>query len=142
VKLVTALFFVALLQIAGYSSAQEPVARKGVTPTRKIEEVISGYLTDLNGKYKLTVTEVTFEPGGYVGEHHHVGPHIVLVASGELTSVLNGKTAIYKTGDYFFEPGNVRHAAYNKTSSPLVVISFDILPADWKGRTVLPPKSR
>jgi hypothetical protein len=59
-----------------------------------------------------------------------------------LTSVPNGKTTIYKTGEYFYEPGNMTHAAYNKTSSPLVVFTFDILPADWKGRTVLPPKSQ
>jgi quercetin dioxygenase-like cupin family protein len=126
----------------GYSSAQQSVEGKGASAKLKIEEVISGYLTELNGKYKLSATEVTFEPGGYLGEHHHVGPHIVLVVSGELTSVLNGQTTIYKAGEYFYEPGNMIHAAFNKTSSPLVVISFDILPADWKGRTVLPPKSQ
>jgi quercetin dioxygenase-like cupin family protein len=138
-KRLTVLIFVALLYFTGYSSAQQSV---GSTVNRKIEEVISGYLTELNGKYKLSATELTFEPGGYLSAHHHVGPHIVFVLSGELTSVLNGKTTIYKTGEYFYEPGNVTHAAYNKTSSPLVVISFDILPADWKGRTVLPPKSQ
>ena len=90
----------------------------------------------------LAATEVTFEPGGYVSEHHHVGPHIVFVLSGELTSVLNGKTTVYKAGEYFYEPGNVTHAAFNKTSLPLVVIGFDILPAEWKGRAVLPPKSQ
>jgi quercetin dioxygenase-like cupin family protein len=141
-KRLSLLTLVALLQIAGYPSAQQAVPSKGVTPKLKIEEVISGNLTDLNGKYKLSVTEVTFEPGGFVGEHHHVGPHILFVLSGELTSVLNGKTTVYKAGEYFYEPGNVTHAAFNKTSSPLVVISFDILPAEWKGRTVLPLKSQ
>ena len=141
-KRLTLLFFVALLPFTGYSSAQESVEGKGQSIKRKIEEVISGYLTELNGKYKLAATEVTFEPGGYVSEHHHVGPHIVFVLSGELTLVLNGKTTVYKAGEYFYEPGNVTHAAFNKTSSPLVVISFDILPAEWKGRTVLPPKSQ
>jgi quercetin dioxygenase-like cupin family protein len=135
----TLLFFVAFLHFTGYSSAQQTVEGKGQSIKRKIEEVISGYLTELNGKYKLSATEVTFEPGGYVSEHHHVAPHIVFVLSGELTSVLNGKTTIYKAGEYFFEPGNMTHAAFNKTRSPLVVISFDILPAGWKGRTVLPP---
>ena len=71
-KRLSLLTLVALLQIAGYSSAQQAVPSKGVTPKLKIEEVISGYLTDLNGKYKLSVTEVTFEPGGFVGENIHL----------------------------------------------------------------------
>jgi len=56
--------------------AQQTVDRKGVASASKLQEVISGHLTEINGKYKLQVTETTFEPGGYVGEHHHVGPGI------------------------------------------------------------------
>jgi len=48
-KRLTVLIFVALLYFTGYSSAQQSV---GSTVNRKIEEVISGYLTELNGKYK------------------------------------------------------------------------------------------
>jgi quercetin dioxygenase-like cupin family protein len=133
---------VALFYVVGYSSAQQSVERKGVVAAVKLAETNFGFLSDLNGKYKLVATQTTLEPGGYVGEHQHVGPGIRFVAAGEWTFVQGGKTTIYKTGEYFYEPGNVTHAAYNKTSSPLVVISFDILPADWKGRTVLPPKSQ
>ena len=49
----TLLFFVALLPFTGYSSAQESVEGKGQSIKRKIEEVISGYLTELNAKYKF-----------------------------------------------------------------------------------------
>ena len=52
-KRLTLLFFVALLPFTGYSSAQESVEGKGQSIKRKIEEVISGYLTELNGKYKF-----------------------------------------------------------------------------------------
>ncbi|HJU61855.1 MAG TPA: hypothetical protein VJ864_07395 [Candidatus Binatia bacterium] len=79
-KRLTVILLVGLLHVAGYSSAQQSVERKGASVKLKIEEVISGYLTELNGKYKLSATEVTFEPGGYLSEHHHVGPHIVLVS--------------------------------------------------------------
>lgn len=140
--LLFAVLFPIVGYVVGYSSAQQSVERKGSSPKTKIEEVISGYLTDLNGRYKLRVAEVTFEPGGYVGEHNHVGPHIVCVASGEFTSVLNGKTTIYKTGDCFYEPGNMIHAASNRTSSPVVNLVFEILPVDWTGGSAVPPKSK
>ena len=141
-KRVTLILFVALFCIAGYSSAQQKVDRKGTASTVKLEQGISGYLTDLNGKYKLQVTETTYEPGGYTGEHHHVGPGIRFVASGELTFVEEGKTRIYKTGEYFYEAGNITNAAYNKSGSPVRIIVFEILPGDWKGGSAVPPKSK
>jgi hypothetical protein len=49
-KRLTLLFFVAWLHFMGYSSAEQSV---GSTVNRKIEEVISGYLTELNGKHKF-----------------------------------------------------------------------------------------
>src|SRR5262245_18035861 len=52
------------------------VDTKGLTAKIKYESPLAGYLTDLNGKYKLRVTELVLEPGGYVGEHHHAGPGI------------------------------------------------------------------
>jgi quercetin dioxygenase-like cupin family protein len=103
---------------------------------------MSGYLTELNGKYKLRATETTIEPGGFVGEHHHIGPGIRYIASGELTYVEGGRTTIYKAGDYFYESGDVTHSAYNKGSSPMVNIIFEILPADWKGGSAVLPKSK
>jgi quercetin dioxygenase-like cupin family protein len=134
--------FLALFQVAGYSSAQQKVERKGSAGSAKLEQVMSGHLTELNGKYKLKVSEITYEPGGYTGEHHHVGPGIRLVASGELTFVQEGKTTTYKTGEYFYEAGDITNAAYNKSNAPVRIINFEILPADWKGGSAVPPKSR
>jgi hypothetical protein len=54
----------------------------------------------------LQASEITSEPGGYTGEHHHVGPGIRYVASGTLTFEQEGKTTTYKTGDYVYEAGN------------------------------------
>lgn len=134
--------YIALFFAACYASAQQKVERKGTTSTVKLEEMMSGYLTALNGKYKLVATETTFEPGGYAGDHHHVGPGIRYVVSGELTLVGEGKTRTYKTGEYFYESGDVTTAAYNKGTSPLRLIVFEILPADWKGGSAMPPKSK
>ncbi len=130
----------ALLTIVGSSSAQQQVDRKGYVSAVKLEQVMSGYLTELNGKYKLRVSETTIEPGGYVGEHQHVGPGIRYVASGENTVVKAGKTTIYKTGEYYYESGDVTDAASNKTNSPVRIIIFEIVPADWKGGSAVPPK--
>ena len=145
-KRLTLLLFAVLVPIVGYvvgySSAQQQVERKGTASTVKLEQVMSGYLTDLNGKYKLQVTEVTYEPGGFTGEHHHVGPGIRYVVSGELTFVQEGKTTTYKTGEYFYEAGNIGNAVSNRSKSPVRIINFEILPVDWKGGSAVPPKSK
>jgi hypothetical protein len=36
---------------------------RGITSAVKLEEVVFGHLTELNGKYKMRATEVTFAPG-------------------------------------------------------------------------------
>ena len=133
---------ITLFLVAGHASAQQKLERKGTASKVKLEEVMSGYLTALNGKYKLVATETSFEPGGYAGDHHHIGPGIRYVVSGELTLVGEGKTRTYKAGEYFFESGDVTTAAYNKGTSPLRLILFEILPADWKGGSAVPPKSK
>lgn len=141
-KRITLVLFVALLHVAGYSFAQQQVDRKGVTATVKLEGTDLGYLNGLKGKYKLRVTETVFEPGGYIGEHHHVGPGIRYVASGELTHVAAGKTTVYKAGDFWYSSGATSNTGSNKTKSPVRIINFEILPADLKGGSAIPPKKK
>ena len=114
------------------------VDTKGLTAKIKHESVISGYLGELNGKYKLRVTELVLEPGGYVGEHHHAGPGIRQVTSGYMTYVLPEKTVVYGPGDFFFESGDVTHTTQNKTDAPMVHVLFEILPADLRGPSIMP----
>ena len=130
------------LASAPRESAAQParVDTKGLTAKIKFESVLDGYLTELNGKYKLRVTELVLEPGGYVGEHHHAGPGIRQVTSGTMTYVLPDKTVIYGPGDFFFESGNVNHTAQNKTDAPMVHLLFEILPAAQKGPSIMPVK--
>ena len=138
--LLLAVLFPILGYVVGYSSAQQQVERKGATSTVKVEGTDFGYLSELNGKYKLRVTQTIIEPGGYIGEHHHVGPGIRFLASGELTWVEHDKTRTNKAGDYYYETGAITHSVSNKGSSPVVNIVFEILPADLKGLTTVPPK--
>jgi len=116
------------------------VDTKGLVAKIKFESVLSGYLTDLNGKYKLRVTELTLEPGGHVGEHNHVGPGIRMMTFGEMTYVLPDKTIIYGPGDFFFESGDINHTVYNKSDKPNQHLLFEILPADLKGPSLMPVK--
>ena len=122
-------------------AAQQHVEARGITSTVKLEEIIFGHLVELNGKYKLRATEVTFAPDAYLGVHHHVGPGIRYVISGEVTFTEGGQSTIYKAGEYFFETGNLPHTAQNQTNLPLRILFVEILPKDWAGPTVIPPKS-
>jgi hypothetical protein len=49
----TLLLFVALLTGVGRLAAQETVDTRGITSVIKVEEIIFGHLTELNGKFKL-----------------------------------------------------------------------------------------
>ena len=114
------------------------VDTKGLVAKIKFESELAGFLTEVNGRFKLRVTELTLEPGGYVGEHNHVGPGIRQVTSGHMTYVLPDKTIVYGPGDFFFESGDVNHTVFNKTEAPMVHMLFEILPTDHKGASLIP----
>ena len=138
----TLLLLVALIGGTHRLAAQESVETRGVKSEVQIEEVIFGHLTELNGKFKLRATELTFAPDGYVGVHHHVGPGIRYIISGELTFAEGGQETVYKAGDYFFETGNLAHTAQNKTNLPVRVLVVEILPKDWTAPAMIAPKSQ
>jgi len=137
-KTIVLLFLVGVL---GAADAQDKVPATGISAAIKFEETVSGYLTELNGKYKLRATEVTFAPGALLDAHHHAGPGLRKVLNGELTFVQAGKTIVYKAGDYFFESGNVVHTAQNRTQAPVRVVFFEVLPVSYTGPSVIPPKA-
>jgi quercetin dioxygenase-like cupin family protein len=138
----TLLLLVMLLGGTDRLAAEENVETRGITSEIKIEEVIFGHLAELNGKFKLRATELTFAPDGYVGVHHHVGPGIRYVISGELTFAEGGEETVYKAGEYYFETGNLAHTAQNKTHEPVRVLVLEILPKDWTAPAMIPPKSQ
>ena len=137
-KQIVLLFLVATL---GAADAQDKVPMSGISAAIKLEETVSGNLTELNGKFKLRATEVTFAPGARLDAHHHAGPGLRKVLNGELTFVQAGKTIVYKAGDYFFESGNVVHTAQNRTKAPVRVVFFEVLPVSHTGPSVIPPKA-
>ncbi len=133
---------VAIPLLAVVSFAQNTrVETKDVQPVPRFEQVISGHLVELNGRYKFRVSEVTYQPGGYVSDHNHAGPGIRIITAGEFTYVKGDKTTVYKAGDAFFEPGDVTHRAYNRGTSILKVMNIEILPADFTGSALIPPQN-
>lgn len=116
------------------------VQSQGVSSKVKLEETVYGHLEELNGKYKFRATEVIIAPGGKLGPHHHAGPGMRYIATGELTFIEGGKATIYKTGDFFYESGDIVHTAENKTKAPLRIVFFEILPVTWSGVSVITPK--
>ena len=133
-------FLIALLAGADRLSAQDYVEMRGIAAAIKMEETVYGHMSEINGKFKMRATEVTFSPGGFLGVHHHVGPGIRYVISGEVAFTEGGQTTIYKAGEYFFETGNLAHTAENKATMPLRILFVEILPKDWSAPTVIPPK--
>ena len=116
------------------------VDTKGLVAKIKFEAPLEGFLKEINGKYKLRVTELTLAPGGHVGEHNHEGPGIRQVTSGYMTYVLPDKTVVYGPGDLFFESGDINHTVFNKTDAPMVHVLFEILPVDLRGASLIPVK--
>lgn len=67
-KLLAALPLASLLgpaEVGAQAPGTSPVRvdTKGLAAKIKFEHELAGYLTELNGRYKLRVTELTLEPG-------------------------------------------------------------------------------
>lgn len=130
--------------VAG-AQAGEPlkVDTRGVTAKILFEAPIEGgHLKELNGKYKMRITEITIAPGGHVGEHNHLGPGIRQMTVGEMEYILPHKTTTYRAGDFFFEAGDVSHRVNNKTGEPNTHLLFEVLPVDLKGASLISPRDR
>jgi quercetin dioxygenase-like cupin family protein len=138
----TLLCMIVLLSGVDRLAAQEKVEVRGVTSEVKIEEVTFGHLIELNNKFKMRATEFTFAPGALLGAHHHVGPGIRYIISGEMTLTEGGVATVYKAGDCYYETGNIAHTAENKTNAPLRFIVMEMIPKTWSGPAVIPPKSQ
>ena len=131
---------VLLIAISPQMSAQtsnEVVERQGQHAELKLERILTGNLTELNDRYKIRVALVIYDPGGFVGNHHHAGPGLRCVTKGHLTYVQEGETNVYGPGDCFYESGNVDHHAFNETDQSVELYNFQILPSEWSGSSAI-----
>ena len=110
----------------------------GVTSEVRIEHVLSGHLTSLNGRYKMRATLTVYEPGGSIGIHHHAGPGMRYVLAGELTYLQPGRTTVYRAGDWFYEAGDTVHTSINRSAARDTILNVELLPVDWFGPSMMP----
>lgn len=118
-----------LLLLSTNAARADAVDLKGFHAKVKAELTDLGHLSELNGKYRIRVTEVAMDPGGYMHAHHHLGPGLRCITAGELTYEIGGKTTVYKPGDCFTETGAVTHESSNPGTAPVVLLNFELLPA-------------
>jgi len=118
---------------------QSKVEVKGFKRTIVAEQVIDGPLTELNGKYKMTVAAFTFDPGGYVGPHLHAGPGWRCVTSGEVTNIeADGKSTVYGAGQCYWESGLKSHTPRNNGDKAATGIVVELLPGSLTGSSLMP----
>ena len=137
-----ALALICVLFASG-ANADSSVDLKGFHAKVKAELTDLGHLSELNGKYRIRVTEVTMDPAGYMHAHHHLGPGLRCIVSGELTYEIGGKTTLYKPGDCFTETGAMTHESNNAGKDPMVLLNFELLPAalpEGKGSVIPAPE--
>ncbi len=87
---------------------QAPSAKPAGAQTRlALQQAIS----KMNGdSLKVSVVEVTYEPGASSARHSHPCPVIGYVLEGVLRSQVQGQpAALYKAGETFYEPANGVH---------------------------------
>lgn len=143
------LFMLAALLLAPTSarnlSAEEElqVDTEGVSARILYEAVIDGgHLPELTDRYKLRVTAIAIAPGGYVGDHNHLGPGIRQMTKGEMEYILPAETVTYRTGDFFFETGDISHRVEDESGRVSEHLLFEILPAGLEGASLIPPRAR
>jgi len=101
--------------------------------------MLSGPLSELNGKYKMVAVDFAVAPGGYVGPHHHAGPGFRCVIHGVVTNVEeDGKSTDYHPGECYFEGGDKSHVPRNNGDTLVRGVQVELLPATWSGSSLLP----
>jgi quercetin dioxygenase-like cupin family protein len=140
----TAAACLALIALAPAPAARaDGVELGGFHAKVKAELADLGHLSELNGKYRIRVTEVTMDPGGFMGGHHHLGPGLRCIQSGEMSYTIGGQTTLYKPGDCFTETGALTHQSKNAGAVPVVLLNFELLPAslpEGKGSLIPAPE--
>jgi quercetin dioxygenase-like cupin family protein len=84
------------------------------------------------GPTEVTFREITIEPGGSTGWHHHAGELLAVVQAGTLTRQLEDCSVVVSpAGQVFVEPagGQHVHVGRNLGAEPVVLYVAYVLPA-------------
>jgi quercetin dioxygenase-like cupin family protein len=137
VALIQILLIVTFNPEKAVSGSPGKVEINGIQVKSQSDYAILENLAPINGQYKLRLTESVIAPGGYMGEHRHVGPGIRLIKSGAIASIHQGQTIVYQAGEHFYESGSALHALQNRTDAPARILNVELLPVDWQGASAI-----
>jgi quercetin dioxygenase-like cupin family protein len=104
--------FLALTAICGIGVGGMALARHDEKGGFKVTQLSRRDIVEkLDGKdARVTVEEVTIEPGGRALPHRHAGPVFGYVLEGEYEHALDDEpVTTYKAGDTFYEPSGCVH---------------------------------
>ena len=107
----------AVLTAAGMSVVQLVVADEAKPVT--VRAVAAEGLPNVPGK-KLTVLQVSYQPGAKSASHAHAGSVFAYVLSGKIRSEVStlGPAKVYQAGEGFFEaPGSVHRVSENASDT-------------------------
>jgi quercetin dioxygenase-like cupin family protein len=115
------------------TSIPEPIPGAGVQATTIAAGASAGDIQiTTSGPVEVTVREITIEPGGSTGWHHHAGELLAVVQAGTLTRQLEDCSEVTtSTGEAFVEPagGEHVHVGRNLGTEPVVLYVAYVLPA-------------
>ena len=110
---------IALLLLAGASLLSTNLAAEETdAPRSKVTQIFDRELPNVPGK-SITVSVVSYPPGGKSRPHHHGGSVLAYVLSGAIRSEnsATGPVKVYKAGESFFEPPGSRHLVSENASA-------------------------
>ena len=107
----------AVLTAAGMTGGRL-LAAEGARPVA-VRQVFSRVLPNVPGK-RLSLVEVTYQPGAKSSSHAHAGSVYAFVLSGKIRSEVStlGPAKVYAAGEGFFEaPGSVHRVSENASDT-------------------------
>ncbi len=82
----------------------------------------------VSGGYGLIQQTLAFAPGSQTLKHTHGGPGVITVIQGQITLSRDGVEMTYSAGDSFTETPGQQLQAFNRGTTPLIVVATFVLP--------------
>ena len=117
------------MAVAHYDHDHEDGEKVRILTSHDIQEKLDGK------EAKVTVVEVTIEPGKAGLSHRHPGPGFVYVAEGEYELGIDDQpTKVFKAGETFYEPTGCLHRVSKNPAAKgnTRLIAFVLHPRDAK----------
>ena len=118
----------------GQGQKMSTAAAKGVTDNVRGSIDLSKEPAAVNGRL-LRIRQLDIQPGGVVPWHSHGNrPAMIYIVSGEVVEYASNCAApiMHKAGDVAPEKNGTQHWWQNTGTSPVVLISVDLFPAEMK----------